>query len=160
MAGGKSYWVAPMILFLDFDGVLHPEDRDAVAFCQAHLLWQILRACPHVQVVFSTSWREVQSMNELVEFVTHGGGEDLRPRFIGTTPKVITDPQANFHRSREAECLAWLEMNGHIETPWLAIDDIDHWFSPSSTNLHLTNYKVGLTDADVEAIIAKLNAPK
>ena len=35
-----------MILFLDFDGVLHPLMRRGLDFCRLPLLWEILRAAP------------------------------------------------------------------------------------------------------------------
>ena len=75
-----------MILFLDFDGVLHPHLRHEPDFCRLPLLWGILRAAPEAKVVFSTSWREVYRPDEMVEFVTYGGGEDLAHRIIGQTP--------------------------------------------------------------------------
>ena len=58
------------MLFLDFDGVLHPEDvhRRAgnspyigspsghVLFEHAPLLAAVLRPCPDIRIVLSTSW--------------------------------------------------------------------------------------------------------
>ena len=76
-----------MIIFLDFDGVLHSHDidDDKYLFSRVSLLWQILRGCPGVDVVFSTSWRNTYQFYELIDFVNYGGGEDLEHRFIGTT---------------------------------------------------------------------------
>jgi hypothetical protein len=79
------------ILFLDFDGVLHPIQRSEPDFCRLELLWKILRACPDVEVVFSTSWRKIYSPDEIIEFVTFGGGEDMAHRFIGSTPSIVTE---------------------------------------------------------------------
>lgn len=76
-----------VILFLDFDGVLHPE-TGKMPFENTHLLWQILRKAPDVRVVFSTSWRESYSFDELVNFATFGGGESLSHLFVGVTPVV------------------------------------------------------------------------
>lgn len=79
-----------MILFLDFDGVLHPEAAlsTRVDFQHLPLLWRILREVPEVEVVFATSWRNSHSLDELVFIVTRGGGEDLAHRFIGMNPIV------------------------------------------------------------------------
>ena len=52
-----------MILFLDFDGVLHPEGEDhifkgGVDFCFLPRLEALLREFPQVKIVISSSWRE------------------------------------------------------------------------------------------------------
>ena len=145
---------------LDFDGVTHPECADAdQLFCRTPLLWQIMRACPAVQVVFSTSWREIHRPDELLDFATFGGGEDLAHRFIGQTPIIVQEPEAFIHGhvyKREDECREWLRLNGGINQPWLAVDDIDHWFK--GPNLHLVDHLTGLTDADVQAIIKRIQS--
>ena len=48
-----------MILFLDFDGVLHPEpcDEDGEPFCNLPALEAILRDFPAVEIVISSMWR-------------------------------------------------------------------------------------------------------
>ena len=151
-----------MILFFDFDGVLHPEDLDAVTFCRAPWLWRILRACPHVDVVFSTSWREIHSIEKMIELVTRKGGEDLAHRFIGATPQVargrgpFDSRPLDYHR--EKECRLWLTCNVERHRPWLALDDIAAWFKPNSPNLYLVSRASGLTEDDTTAIIARLNA--
>lgn len=145
-----------MILFLDFDGVLHPEDRDAEPFCRVPLLWQLLRQCPQAEVVFSTSWREVYPPDVMLDFVTAGGGEDLAHRFVGSNPRVLEPSTQGDYRRREIECLAWLAGSGFASRPWLALDDIADWFSTSSPNLHLVDYRTGLTEQDVAAVLQKL----
>jgi len=79
-----------MILFLDFDGVLHPETvlSTRVEFQHLPLLWRILCTVPEVEVVFATSWRNSRSLVELIAIVTRGGGEELAHRFIGVNPVV------------------------------------------------------------------------
>ena len=151
-----------MILFLDFDGVTHPECADSdQLFCCTGQLWKILRACPDVQVVFSTSWREIHRPDEMLDFVTYGGGEDLAHRFIGSTPSVLKEPGALVTGriyKREDECQEWLRNNGGVDQPWLALDDIDYWFR--EPNLYLVNHLSGLTDADVLAIIERIQREK
>jgi len=150
------------LLFLDADGVTHPEtaDVDELFSCNEHL-WTILRACPQVRVVFSTSWREAHTLENLIELVTHGGGEDLVHRFIGANPQIIKTRGAYTSAvgdySREQECQLWLLGNGMHDHAWLAIDDIGDWFSPGSPNLYKVNYQTGLTEDDARAIITMLN---
>lgn len=140
-----------MILFLDFDGVLHSRFIGAQFFCHTPLLWQILRTCPDVQVVFSTSWREAHRPEELLDFVTYGGGLDLAHRFIGQTP--IIKAQSD-HHLRDLEIQRWLDANQH--THWLALDDMPELFRSEHPNLYLVDGSTGLTDLDVTAIIGRL----
>ena len=143
-----------MILFLDFDGVLHPHLRHEPDFCHNELLWQILRACPDAQVVFSTSWRDIYSPAELVVLVTNGGGEDLVNRFIGFTPNL--EGEGRYGR-RDLEIQSWLDANSYVG-PWLAIDDIPELFNGGHPNLHIVDGNRGLTDADVAAIIGRIQS--
>ena len=145
-----------MVLFLDFDGVLHPESKDTELFCRTPRLWRILRTCSHVSVVFSTAWREMYPMKELVRLATEDGGEDLKRRFVGVTPLIDPYSIPEDVGCRETECLAWLTQHGALNTPWLALDDLDYLFSPSCRNLHLTDFNHGLTEADVRDVIRRL----
>ena len=147
------------ILFLDFDGVLHSNGKyDDGYFCRLPVLWEILRTRPEVEVVFSTSWREIYRLEEMLDFVTANGGEDLRHRFIGQTPSIPVAPDADEYRSREIECLAWLSENNRDLSRWLALDDFEYWFSRESPNLYLVNNMTGLTEMDIPAILERLNA--
>ncbi|MBU1689095.1 MAG: hypothetical protein KJ589_17285 [Proteobacteria bacterium] len=149
-----------MILFLDFDGVLHPvgcvDGTDAPLFSRVAALWEILRACPDVRVVFSTSWRELYKFDEMTALVTRDGGEDLVHRFVGSTPNLEAE---GFYGRRNVEIRSWLE--GHDPAvPWLALDDMLELFAGEEgeegdyANLHLVDHQTGLTDADVAEIIA------
>lgn len=158
---------ATMILFLDFDGVLHPETALSTRadFQHRPLLWRILREVPEVKVVFATSWRNSHTLEELVSLVTTGGGEDLVKRFVGVNPVVdkASREQRDLGHRRE-ECLQWIQENRsqfpywkkHI--PWMALDDVAYWYGLPCFELHLTNYQTGLTEADVEAVIKKMKA--
>ena len=138
-----------MLLFLDFDGVLHPNNcGDSKMFSRVALLWQILRTCPSVKVVFSTSWREICSFEELIVLVTKNGGEDLASRFIDITP-ILRD-EGNFPR-RDKEIQNWIKTNGY-SCMWLAIDDMPQLFN-GHPNLYIIDGNRGMTIGDVEAII-------
>lgn len=155
-----------MIIFLDFDGVLHPEMYGEPDFARNPFFWKILRAMPDAQVVFSTSWRELCSVEQLIGYATKGGGEDLARRFIGATPERLVEEGANiyhagkaYHR-RHIECMLWLSGNNLTKRQWLAIDDVARWFPPDSPNLYLINGKLAMTEADAEKIIKKLQERK
>lgn len=142
-----------MILFLDFDGVLHPNIIGTKLFCCTNQLWKILRACPDVLVVFSTSWRESYRPEELLDFVTFDGGEDLAHRFVGQTPRILTRSD---YDQRGLECQRWLEENGHSDTPWLALDDMPEIFPPGCPTLYRVYGSIGLTDADAITVIERV----
>lgn len=145
-----------MILFLDFDGVLHPKYIGTEYFCRTELLWQILRACPNVSVVFSTSWRETHKPEELLNFATYGGGEDLAHRFVGQTPRIRAHSDCD---PRGLECHRWLEANGHSGTAWIALDDDPELFHRMfRQNLYVVDAYTGLTEADIAAIILRIRA--
>jgi hypothetical protein len=147
-----------MILFLDFDGVLHPQavvQEEKLFCCRSHL-WAVLEAVPTIEVVFSTTWRRNHRFEELVSLVTQGGGEHLANRFIGTTPDALRNEFSDTYRSRESECLAWLYGNGEPWREWIAVDDIAYWFSFPQPRLVLIDPATGLTTSDVARITDKL----
>lgn len=149
-----------MLLFLDFDGVLHPEnlceeDRDRL-FCGLPLLHEILRASPRVQVVFSTSWRLLYPRNALIQMVTKGAPE-LASLFIGHTPALDTsDRPRGIVGLREDEIRRWLFLNEQENHPWLALDDCRDFYWPGCSNLYLVDRETGLVPDDVWAVIESL----
>jgi len=141
-----------MILFLDFDGVLHPAVRGKVPFCHTPLLWKILRASPNMRVVFSTSWRDTFDPAAMLDFVTYGGGEDLETRFIGETPNLEDE---GLYGRRDLEIQKWLDTN-NFTGPWLALDDMVELFGGGHPNLYLIDGNHGLTDADVVSVLERI----
>jgi len=147
-----------MILFLDFDGVLHPEtiERGDELFCCCSHLWSVLEALPSVEVVFATTWRNKYRFEELVALVTAGGGEYLASRFVGATPDVLRNASGDTYRNREVECLAWLCGNGQSSREWIAVDDVASGFSFPQPRLVLIDPAMGLTANDVDRVLARL----
>lgn len=139
-----------MILFIDFDGVLHPNvDGGAPFSCTSHV-WELLRRHPEVNVVFSTGWRFEQPLVELRRLACANGGEDLAERFLDATPLLRHDAEEG---SREKDCRAWLQTHNNTG-PWLALDDMPGLFSRSTPHLYTVNPKRGLMPYDVERISA------
>lgn len=141
-------------MFIDFDGVLHPATaNDAEVFSRSVLFWQLLREFLGIEVVFSTSWRSTHQFEQLVDLATHGGGEDLAPRFIGATPFVLQEKGAfiagPYHR-RYNECRLWLAGNGLLSMEWVALDDDAGSFPAGCPNLLLdcsvTKYSPTVTE--------------
>jgi hypothetical protein len=139
-----------MILFLDFDGVLHPApspecfDRG----CMSHLE-AVLQEYPQLDIVITSSWRELKSIEELKGFL----GSVIGSRVISTTP-VIDDPFIKFVRYYEVQ--EYLRFNDLFHTPWIALDDeIGNY--PENSPVIFTNYRTGLTMEDAIKLRAMIN---
>lgn len=150
-----------MILFLDFDGVLHPRpiigrSGEADLFCSQHLLEDVLRKVPQVEVVISSSWREQHPLDEIREHFA----EDLRDRIVGMTPRPGEDielaPSKLADYPRHTQCVAWLVRHRPPGTRWLAIDDDAEHFSPRCAQLLLVDGSVGLTAATAARLLQRL----
>lgn len=140
----------PVILFLDFDGVTHPEPcfQDNL-LCRLHLIEEVLREYPTAGVVISSSWRDVYPFGNLTEFFS----PDIGRRILGVTPSIKRPspdwlPGHTPQFEREWECESWLCQNRPTGTRWLALDDRAHWFSPDCANLLLTDASTGFTQGD------------
>ena len=105
-----------MILFLDFDGVLHHiRARYNEGFQHVPALETVLRDFPLVKIVISSSWRYHENLEQLREHFS----PDIAERIIGVTPTI--EPTWQEH-ARFKEISAWIEMNAYTGE-WLAIDD-------------------------------------
>lgn len=130
-----------MLLFLDFDGVLHPRATKKL-FAQIPRIEGILKDFPHVQVVISSSWREESSLQEIHVMFS----EDLRHRIIGTTPLVDIDYPPGPAGSREEEIRIFMAQPEFADKQWLALDDEAALFTPGCPSLILCNSLTGLDD--------------
>lgn len=132
-----------MLLFLDFDGVLHPRSAGEHPFVHIPRIERVLRDFPLVQVVISSSWREVTPIQELQAIFS----EDLRRRIIGTTPLVDIEYPPGPVGSREKEIRIFLDQAEFIGRKWLALDDEAPLFTPGCHNLILCNSLTGMDEA-------------
>ncbi len=118
-----------LILFLDFDGVLHPADATPDQFfCYLPALEDTLRPFDEVELVLSTLWREERSLDALIEHFA----PDIRPRILGATPQLPACELERGHRQREIE--AWLAMH-RPGGDWLALDDRQENFDADCPHL-------------------------
>jgi len=130
-----------MLLFLDFDGVLHPRATRNL-LVHIPIIERVLRDFPHVQVVISSSWREETYPHEIQAMFS----EDLRHRIIGTTPLIDIEYPPGPAGSREEEIRIYMAQPECAGKQWLALDDEAPLFSPGSPNLILCNSLTGLDD--------------
>ena len=138
------------ILFLDFDGVTHPEpSHDSGVFSQMPLIEQVLLQFPRVGIVISSSWREQYRLDQLREFFR----PELHDRVLGVTPD-IAQPDGSWtpgqvqRYERQWECENWLRRHQPRDVPWVAIDDRAHWFEPECRHLLLTDRRLGFQADD------------
>lgn len=120
-----------MLIFLDFDGVLHPRSPGKNLFCNLPRLEAVLREFDFVEVVITSTWREDMSREQLRELFS----PDLRFRIIDVTPVVEIEFPAGPHGTREQEIRLYLEQSGDKDRPWLALDDEYLLFHPDCQNL-------------------------
>lgn len=148
-----------MILFLDYDGVLHPTRAgDGSLFMWAEPLAELLAERPHVQIVLSTSWARHLPFEQVRDFLP----VPLRRRVVGSTwHRIRTDP--DFSRglqfsywqdsSRYQQVKRWV--NVHRLRRWVAIDDdAKGWDEPAC--LVQTDPETGLSAPAALSRLAEL----
>ena len=144
------------ILFLDFDGVLHPEHcHESKHFCCLPVLESALRQVPEFKLVITSTWRLQSPLEQLRQRFS----SDVAVRIAGTTPKYfdLNDvPQTLVGYEREAECHAWLRMHEASHLPWLAVDDRSWLYRPFCKSLFLTDGRTGLGPTSGELLVARL----
>lgn len=135
-----------VVLFLDFDGVLHPEPFHPDGYlCHIDRVQDVLREfADQVEIVISSSWRDFHSLAELRDMFA----SDIGALVVGVTPSIRTPspdwlPGIAPRHEREWEIETWLKANRPWGTPWLAIDDRAQWFREDSANLLLTSSRHG-----------------
>ena len=150
-----------MILFLDFDGVLHPDAvylergrpvlrADGELFMWAHHLVDALASAPHVRIVLSTSWARELRFARARDYLP----AELRPKVIGATwhSGMATD---NEHRPLGRD--TWWDTSTRYEqirryadragiTEWIAVDDQpEGWADADRDKLVATDSRLGLS---------------
>ncbi len=137
--------VSPFVLFLDFDGVLHPRTSGTCRHLPA--LEQVLQRHPHVQVVVSSTWKHQNTLEDLRGWFS----PHLQHRVVDVTPDV--SPCAF---QRQVEIQAWLDH--HPAQHWLALDDEPALYRPNCPWLLLTDPTTGLTSDDLKNLELRLQA--
>lgn len=157
-----------MILFLDIDGVLHPEPAlSRHAFCRLPLVEEILMDFPQVEIVISSVWR----LDWKEESVQIAGMKEhfslaLRDRVVGVTPDhrqtpVSQAPEGLAGYLREWECLDWIRTHRPPGTPYLILDDRAWLFRPDNSHLMIVDCDDGFmphNEAELRARLASMAA--
>ena len=146
-----------MILFLDFDGVLHPEPcyRDEELFCRRDLFESVVRDFPQLEIVISSTWRANRDLETLQGFFS----PDVARCIVGVTPS-FRDLQELVGvigwYLRHVEIEGWLRQQQRAHEPWIALDDRAYWFKPFIPNLVQCDGNTGLDEQVAETLRQKL----
>lgn len=117
-------------LFLDFDGVLHPEYEgqfvpQEVVFCHLPRFEAVIADFPLVRIVISSTWRMQFDLDNLRGRFSR----EIASRIVGVTPQYqcVEDRVQRVRLSglgeRESEIIEWLGQHGQEHSPWIALDD-------------------------------------
>jgi hypothetical protein len=148
-----------MLLFLDFDGVLHVHGGEK--FAHLPRLEAVLRAYPEIEVVLSTSWRVCREFPFPVLRAFFSA--DLRHRFFGVTP-IIDQLEPPFRpHVRHREILLYLRRHTKIaKGGHLILDDDRAHFPATCPELILCDAAIGFDeerDVELRARLALAAAP-
>jgi hypothetical protein len=157
-----------VILFLDYDGVLHPDSAFLVKgrptlkaegelFMWAPLLVEALADFPEVQIVLSTSWVRELSFSRARRWLP----EALRTRVVGSTWHSAMSFKHDGFRSLSTwwdEATRYQQIKRYASraglTDWVAIDDQpEGWGADDLDKLVHTRSETGLSDPVVLALL-------
>lgn len=157
------------VLFLDFDGVLHPENGDPnMEFVFMQNFCDALRAADpngEMPIVVTSMWRFTHTVQALrVHFPA-----DIARQVVGVTPDLLDetpDPWAmvggasSVSGSRQREVVAWMREFAPA-AQWLAIDDRTGYFADDCPHLFavpswLNSGGTGLNSMVAEALRDRL----
>lgn len=140
-----------LTLFLDFDGVMHPDGcADSELFVHRETFESLLSEFPSIKIVVSSSWRLTQSLDQMRDRFS----PEFRDRMVGVTPSIA----GPLFMSREREIRDWMDRNKPAEEKhlWIAVDDQPQWFGPINEHLHVTDQHVGLDENSAAGLYRKL----
>jgi hypothetical protein len=141
------------LIYLDFDGVLHPADvwyepdsRQPRLRAPGHTLFESLpvfeaaiAAYPAVQIVLSTSWVQTFGFERTRGYLP----DSLRSRVIGATCDPESSDAWRFARMKRYDTIA-MDVERRRPARWLAVDD-DAWLGwPESEHGALALMPAGL----------------
>ncbi|MFJ1256631.1 HAD domain-containing protein [Cupriavidus sp. CuC1] len=162
-----------MILFLDYDGVLHPDSvylvrgrpvlqEEGHLFMWAPVLEELLTPYPKLNIVLSTSWVRMLGFGRARDYLPAG----LRHRVIGGTWHSAMGRQSEgAHRvecnwfveaSRFGQISRYRSRAGSRAARWLAIDDdADGWEEELRSHLVETDGDIGLSSQSAQQELAQ-----
>jgi hypothetical protein len=137
------------VLFLDFDGILHPGPApvnvggEQLYLTTTHFGWlpsllSVLAPHPDVKVVVHSTWRFDYDEDELREILS-----DLGARYLGATPAG----------ERYPSILRWLEANPDVTSFRILDDEVDEFPYPTPEQLIVCDPTEGVNGIEVVAAL-------
>jgi hypothetical protein len=143
-----------MLLFLDFDGVLHGAGEPA--FIHAERLDAVLADYPAVKLVITSSWR----INTTLDVIKSRLPSGLADRIDGITPAMqIKWPPYPKH-VRHSEIMLYLKNLPVAPCNWVALDDDAQLFPADCQELILCNPLIGFDDKAAQQLKARFEGLK
>lgn len=128
-----------IIIFLDFDGVLHPSfSRPDRIFCQKEVFEAAIRNLGEVEIVISSSWRHLYKIEKLASFFS----QDIQQLISGCT----RSEEVSRAKNRFEEIMDYLIYHKKLDANWIAIDDSRDEFPSICPNLVLCDRHRGFDD--------------
>ncbi len=132
------------IVFLDFDGVLHPLRASEHEKFKPEAIQSVNRILDELEanIVLSTAWR--------MDFGIEKFNKWFKDRIIDSTP--VHELNLQKQHPRFHEIMDFLKNREWLHVPWVAIDDKRSHF-PCNSPAYITDANVGITDQDADNII-------
>ncbi|MDH6504812.1 HAD domain-containing protein [Polynucleobacter sphagniphilus] len=129
------------LLFLDFDGVLHPTHfAGEDPFNRVHLLEETLEGS-NIEIVISSSWRFTHSLEKL---------QKLLPNLISSLVIGVTGPPVIGKHPRYQEIVNFLQSHG--VSNWKALDDSYWEFPTPCRELIRCNPNTGISEKQMKEL--------
>jgi hypothetical protein len=139
-----------VILFLDFDGVLHPAGCHTQRhFCELPRFEAVIRQYPDVRIVISSAWQRQFRMPALRALFS----QDVAARIIGRT--LTADPEGDA-KTRHQQIWFYLGRAGATRARWIALDDAKTQFPRHCPQLVLCDPACGFDEHAAERLIVRL----
>jgi hypothetical protein len=149
-------------LFLDFDGVLHPDEvyvnnngtpllpsHKGSLFMWAPVLVELLDPYPNVRIILSTDWVRRLGTKEAADYLV----EPLKARVVGST---AASRGWKGWKERGIAVENYVNQNAVAHGRWIALDDDDAgWTIEGRRNLIWCDADQGISSAAVQADLAE-----
>ena len=143
----KSKFYGNVLLFLDFDGVLHPLGLNKkLDFNKVFYIEQLLEEFPNVSIVISSSWADTHSLDEL-------------KKLLPSISKSIIGKVKEINRYNRDICIkAWLGNTSLCRYyPWVAVDDAA--FFEKDSPVVWCDSLTGLTEESFNVLKRAISSP-
>jgi hypothetical protein len=128
------------VVFVDFDGVLHPTTHGSKLLSQLPLLESAIES-HDCALVISSSWRFHLEIDDLKKHFS----SSVRNKIVGVTGEAYIGAYARFH-----EINAYVDLHGVSD--WRALDDSYWEFPDKCPNLIRCNPNTGVTVSELEKL--------